>query len=251
MGGIHFKSGRGRGGIWDGITWQNIYGNHATALFGFSENHGSGYNQSLGPTNYSGTPVIQNLHIKDVFLTDVVGTSVIFTLAEAPILNFTLSNVTWSGKKEGYQCTGWRGTRSVGGLFATGFADNLTPPLPKSCAFLPPLPPPQCKPIKNTDLMCHDNGAIWCTDLGRVRANDAAACCRLCTANATAGGVCNAWTFNVAYKLCYLKNGHGREHGSTDISGHIWPNTRVPVPPVPPPPPPPSPVACVVTSNIG
>ena len=34
-------------------------------------NHGTGYNQALGPTNYSGTPIIKNLLIKDVALTKV------------------------------------------------------------------------------------------------------------------------------------------------------------------------------------
>ena len=77
-----FKTGRGRGGLWENIIWENIYGNFATALFGFGENHGTGYNQSLGPTNATGTPVIKNLLIKDVVLTDVMAPSMIFTLAE-------------------------------------------------------------------------------------------------------------------------------------------------------------------------
>jgi hypothetical protein len=42
------------GGHWENITWENIYGNYAVNLFGFTENHGTGYNQSLGPTNATG-----------------------------------------------------------------------------------------------------------------------------------------------------------------------------------------------------
>jgi hypothetical protein len=117
VGGIHFKTGRGRGGHWENITFERIHGNNAIGLFGFGENHGSGYNQALGPTNTTGTPTIKNLLIKDVTLTDVRGPSVIFTLAEAPIVNFSLQNVTWSlaaGAKGGYQCTGWKGTKQVG-----------------------------------------------------------------------------------------------------------------------------------------
>ena len=45
----------------------------------------SGYNQSLGPTNATGTPTIKNLLIKDVLLTDVMGPATIFTLAESPV----------------------------------------------------------------------------------------------------------------------------------------------------------------------
>ena len=64
VGGIHFKTGRGRGGLWTDISYVNIYGNFATGLVGFSENHGSGYNQKLGPTNATGTPQIRNLLVK-------------------------------------------------------------------------------------------------------------------------------------------------------------------------------------------
>jgi polygalacturonase len=141
VGGIHFKTGRGRGGVWEDISWENIHGNYATALFGFGENHGSDYNQSLGPTNATGTPVIRNLLIKDVSLTDVMGPSTLFSLAESPIQNFSLINVSWSAHKGkqggyGYECTGWNGTRQVKGMFATGQAVGLTPPLPRDCAFL-------------------------------------------------------------------------------------------------------------------
>ena len=127
--------------MWEDITWEGIHGNFATALFGFGENHGTDYNQSLGPTNATGTPVIRNLLIKDVLLTDVMGTSTLFGLAEAPIENFTLVNVSWSahkGAQQGYECTGWNGTRQVKGMFATGRAVGLTPELPRDCAFLGP-----------------------------------------------------------------------------------------------------------------
>ena len=111
------------------------------ALFGFGMNHGSSYNQALGPTNATGTPVIKSLLIKDVVLTDVRGPSTIFSLAESPIENFSLVNVTWSaakGAKAGYQCTGWNGTKQVAGLFAKGSAAALAPAMPSpSCAFLP------------------------------------------------------------------------------------------------------------------
>jgi polygalacturonase len=142
VGSIHFKSGRGRGGHWENITWENIYGNGATALFGFSEFHGTslGPEPATGPTNASGTPTIKNLLIKDVVLTECAGPSVIQTLAEAPIENLSIHNVTWStrrGAKGGYECTGYNGTRLVNGLFASGSAVNLVPPLPRGCQLLP------------------------------------------------------------------------------------------------------------------
>ena len=48
---------------------------------------------STGPTNATGTPIIKNLLIKDVVLTEVTGPGVVFTLAEAPIQNFTMVSV--------------------------------------------------------------------------------------------------------------------------------------------------------------
>ena len=91
VGGIHFKTGRGRGGVWEDISYVNIFGNFATNLVGFSENHGSGYDQALGPTNKTGTPQIRNLLVKDVVLTDVMGPPVIFTLAEVRVLSRSTS----------------------------------------------------------------------------------------------------------------------------------------------------------------
>ena len=121
---------------------ENIYGNFAVGLFGLTENHGSGYNQSLGPTNATGTPQIKNMLIKDVVLTETMGPAVVFSLAEAPIENFTLQNISWSmhkGVRGGYECTGWKGTKQVTGLFATGQAIDVTPPLPaQGCGFLGP-----------------------------------------------------------------------------------------------------------------
>ena len=35
IGGIHFKTGRGRGGHWEDITWRNIHGSHAMAFVAF------------------------------------------------------------------------------------------------------------------------------------------------------------------------------------------------------------------------
>ena len=151
VGGIHFKTGRGRGGLWEDISYINIFGSFAANLVGFSENHGTGYNQSRGPTNTTGTPRIRNLLVKDVVLTDVLGPPVIFTLAEAPIQNLTFMNITTSVHRGAGQvavagapaengCWGWQGTRIVNELFATGSAVDVTPPLPRACAFAAPAP---------------------------------------------------------------------------------------------------------------
>ena len=199
-------------------------------------NHGTGYNQALGPTNYSGTPIIKNLLIEDVVLTDVCGPATLFSLAEAPIENFTLSNVTWSGTESTpghpgpYECTGWSANRTVRGMFARGTAVGLTPPLPTDCQFLPPLPPPAYRPQPHTDLACHEGTAdghamvAWCTTLARGPSPDEETCGKRCIANATAGGLCTSWAYNHAAKLCYMNNGHGRATPSDDTSGQLYLN---------------------------
>merc|ERR1719454_741966 len=50
VGGPHFKTQRGRGGLWENITWDNIYGTFAVAGVGFSEDHG-GSASANPPTN--------------------------------------------------------------------------------------------------------------------------------------------------------------------------------------------------------
>ena len=101
--------------------------------------------------------------IKDVVLTETMGPAVVFSLAEAPIKNFTLQNISWSmhkGVRGGYQCTGWKGTKQVTGLFATGQAIDVTPPLPaQGCGFLgPPAGAAVTAPPMTTPPPCSLNG---------------------------------------------------------------------------------------------
>eukprot|EP01045_Picozoa_sp_COSAG04_P024659 COSAG04_NODE_3110_length_3158_cov_208.366460_4_plen_355_part_00 len=78
---------------------------------------------------------------------------------QAPIENLTLTNVSWtpaahtakyrdggfecdgpSGTYEcwgAYVCSGWKGDKVESGLFATGTAADVSPPLPRNCSFLP------------------------------------------------------------------------------------------------------------------
>ena len=89
----------------------------------------------------TGTPVIRNVLTEDVTLADVMGPASLFSLAEAPIQNFTLMDATWSAHKgvwAGYERTGWNGTRRAKSTFATGRAAALSPRLPQACKFLGP-----------------------------------------------------------------------------------------------------------------
>jgi len=128
VGGVHFKTQRGRGGVWEDITWDNIYGTHSMWGIAFSELHDG----PRPPTNATATPVIRNMIVKNVVLSATGGSS-ISTLAESPIENLILSNITITpatrGAKIGWQCFGKEGIRSVNKVFATGEARNVKPSL--------------------------------------------------------------------------------------------------------------------------
>ena len=133
VGGPHFKTQRGRGGLWENVTWDNIYGTHATAAVSFGENHGG----DVPVTNASATPRIKNMVVQNVHLTNTAGTSMIASLAEAPIENLTMRNITTSG---GWSCTGYDGTKVVSKTFATGVVEGVNPPMGR-CSYVPPPPP--------------------------------------------------------------------------------------------------------------
>ena len=76
----------------------NTYGTFAVAGVGFSEDHG-GSASANPPTNATATPRIRNMAVVNMALS-VMGPSVINTLAEAPIENLTLRNITLTGAPE-------------------------------------------------------------------------------------------------------------------------------------------------------
>ena len=156
IGGPHFKTQRGRGGHWENVTWDNIYGTFAVAGISFGEDHG-GSASANPPTNASATPTIRNMAVINIDLT-VLGPSMINTLAEAPIQNLTLRNITLRSARRsdqdqdqggssagvGWACQGQQGTREVPGrVFASGTIEDVTPGL-GACSFAPtpPTPPP-------------------------------------------------------------------------------------------------------------
>jgi polygalacturonase len=77
VGGPHFKTQRGRGGLWQNITWDNIHGTFVAGAISFVENHGG----DVPVTNTSATPRIRDMTVKNVVVS-VVGPSLIATLAE-------------------------------------------------------------------------------------------------------------------------------------------------------------------------
>ena len=124
----------------------NTYGTFAVAGVGFSEDHG-GSASANPPTNATATPRIRNMAVVNMALS-VMGPSVINTLAEAPIENLTLRNITLtaahSGARTGWTCAGQDGTKEVGKIFATGTIEAVSPPLGR-CSFIPPPPPRICR----------------------------------------------------------------------------------------------------------
>lgn len=77
--------------------------------------------------------------------------------------------------------------------------------------------------LLGTDLVCHNSShfPVWCDDLAQIPTADAPACCALCAANASAGGLCQAWSYNFQHGLCYMKRRQGKPTNSTDTSGRL------------------------------
>ena len=91
--GPHWKTGRGRGGTWRDIMWDDIYGDTVMNAIAFS---GGNYIHSP-PTNMTATPKIFNVTVQNVRLTNVNGAyQGISTLSESPIHGLFLKNISFT-----------------------------------------------------------------------------------------------------------------------------------------------------------
>lgn len=133
VGGPHFKAGRGEeGAMWEDITWDNIYGSHVG--FGFEMNY---HNHPV--TNMSATPKIRNMVLSNWAMT-TVGPLAIDTIAESPIRNLTMRNITLAAAERGtgWVCHGYSGQKMVGShVYASGTIEQVNPPL-GPCSFASP-----------------------------------------------------------------------------------------------------------------
>jgi len=130
VGGPHFKAGRGEeGGIWEDITWDNIYGTHVLMLFDMNyHNH--------AVTNMSATPKIRNMVLSNWVMT-TVGPGIFNTIAESPIENLVMRNITLTAAERGtgWGCRGYSGQKMIGShLYANGTIEQVSPPL-GHCSF--------------------------------------------------------------------------------------------------------------------
>lgn len=166
--GPHWKTGRGRGGTWQDIMWDDIYGDTVMNAVAFS---GGNYIDAP-PTNATATPKIKNVTVQNLKLTNVEGSyQGISTLQESPIdglhlrnISFTMTKVhraSWTCQAD---CTGpGRGQGCVNKIFATGLVENVSPPLPKECQFglQPPLPPqpPRLNCVVTSMIGCYNDSS--------------------------------------------------------------------------------------------
>ena len=153
---IRFEASPTDGGLYDRITFERITGSHVGFGFSMLENHLTYKPNSSGgpypkivpggpfPTPAPQRPALRNIVVRDVDLreADTVGT--FFTLVDAPVESFMLSNITIEPKagtkKPGWKCAAWGkgdGKEKHGRVHACGTADAITPPLtqPSGCAF--------------------------------------------------------------------------------------------------------------------
>eukprot|EP01052_Picozoa_sp_SAG31_P042799 SAG31_NODE_6914_length_1851_cov_1.595890_1_plen_264_part_10 len=177
---------------------------------GFSEDHGGSASVNP-PTNATATPQIVNLAVIDVDLS-VLGPSVMDTLAEAPIVNLTLRNITlrsvrgglplkppahdgplldstggasgpvaaWNVGVPGWVCKGQDGTKEVSKVFASGTIEAVSPPLGGGCNFAPvPAPVPNRNCTAKAVLGCFNDSSAtmhqaagWTVPLGASTIHD-------------------------------------------------------------------------------
>jgi polygalacturonase len=156
---IRFEASPTDGGLYEGITFERVTGSHVGFGFSMLENHLTYKDNSSGgpypkvvpggpfPVLAPQRPVLRNVVVRDVHLLQVETVGKLFTLIDAPIENFTLSNITIEpkagAKKPGWTCAAWdkgtNGKEEHGRVHACGAsaAEAITPALaqPGGCAF--------------------------------------------------------------------------------------------------------------------
>eukprot|EP00899_Mesostigma_viride_P008661 jgi/Mesvir1/17797/Mv12902-RA.1 len=145
VGSIRVKSERGRGGLVDGIYFEDIWGWEAYyAVEIYMQYEGD---DEDGPSQLvDETPTLRNIYVRDVRMYSVTRRAgIISGLPESPIHGLYLHNITVDSAPEGggWDCVKYRHscTWHDGGC-AFGQASMLQPPLPKHC-----LLPPGAQPI--------------------------------------------------------------------------------------------------------
>merc|ERR1712146_713391 len=94
------------------VTWRNNYHNHPV-------------------TNMSAIPKIRNMVLSNWVMT-TVGALAFWTIAESPIENLTMRNITLTAAEphSGWACYGYSGNKMIGShVYASGTVDQVTPPL--------------------------------------------------------------------------------------------------------------------------
>ena len=153
---VRFEASPKDGGLYDGITFARITGSHVGFGFSMMENHvtykanssGGPYPKIVpgGPFNVpaSQRPVLRNIVVRDVDLREAETVGTFFTLADAPVENFTMKNITIlprvGAKKPGWECASWGkgdGKKEKGRVHTCGKAEAISPPLtqPSGCVF--------------------------------------------------------------------------------------------------------------------
>jgi polygalacturonase len=138
VGSARIKTQRGRGGVVDGITFQNIHGYHALYALELYEYYTG--SENVGQLSPEETPIIRNVVMRNVNIDGVqrVG-GVIAGLPEAPIEGLVLENIHLKNvRKGGWECRKFKECTWKGGGCAYGTVTDVTPALPDGCVLPPP-----------------------------------------------------------------------------------------------------------------
>ena len=154
---VRFEINPTDGGLYDQITFERITGSHVGFGFSMLANHAT-YKKANHtyprmvpggpfPVPAPQRPLLQNIVVKDVDLREADTVGKFFTLADAPVENFTMRNISVvaraGAKKPGWKCasSGEADRKEAAGkggrIYACGDAGTISPPLaqPSGCAF--------------------------------------------------------------------------------------------------------------------
>lgn len=133
VGSARIKTQRGRGGVVDGVTFQNIRGYHALYALELYEYYTG--SENVGQLSAEETPVIRNVAMRNVNIDGVQRyAGVIAGLPEAPIQGLTLENIHLKNvRKGGWECKKFKECTWPGGGCAYGAVRDVTPAVPADC----------------------------------------------------------------------------------------------------------------------
>jgi polygalacturonase len=133
VGSARVKTMRGRGGVVDQITFQNIRGWNALYALELYEYY-SKQDTNVGPVSREETPIVKNINFKNVHIEGIKRyAGVIAGLPEMAVSNLVIENVHLTNVHKGWNCHKFKECNWPGGGCSYGKVSDVKPELPDGC----------------------------------------------------------------------------------------------------------------------